>query len=275
MCVQSSHLLACAFANISWHAIASCLSLYFVSSLPISCPLCHSLSLAYGSHEAKMSPHVAPDACFLTAAYLCRDGTWYCEHLQVQVVVAMVNVCSSPQSTRPRPDSEKEEEADTSVLRFPASSSSDEVLRVMCSSKLGDENTLQLARDLFVKVRKIHELSSCRVQDGQRFGKPTHWSRVLEHTQGSNIVVFSTSQKQFFVVSSKGDTQAVHLRSALCWLRVKAGLGFSFDKSGGVFCIRASRRRSTIDDDGPIEDIANLVSSIPEVFPAATFGEHL
>ena len=222
-----------------------------------------------------MSPHVAPDACFLTAAYLCRDGTWYCEHLQVQVVVAMVNVCSFPQSTRPRPDSEKEEEADTSVLRFPASSSSDEVLRVMCSSKLGDENTLQLARDLFVKVRKIHELSSCRVQDGQRFGKPTHWSRVLEHTQGSNIVVFSTSQKQFFVVSSKGDTQAVHLRSALCWLRVKAGLGFSFDKSGGVFCIRASRRRSTIDDDGPIEDIANLVSSIPEVFPAATFGEHL
>ena len=249
-------------------------SLYFVSSLAISCPLCHSLSLAYGSHKAKMSPHVAPDACFLTAAYLCRDGTWYCEHLQVQVVVAMVNVWSSPQSTRPRPDSEKEEEADTSVLRFPASSS-DEVLRVMCSSKLGDENTLQLARDLFVKVRKIQELSSCRVQDGQRFGKPTHWSRVLEHTQGSNIVVFSTSQKQFFVVSSKGDTQAVHLRSALCWLRVKAGLGFSFDKSGGVFCIRASRRRSTIDDDGPIEDIANLVSSIPEVFPAATFGEHL
>jgi hypothetical protein len=238
-------------------------SLYFVPSLLISCPC--------DSHEAKMSFQAPPDACFLTAAYL-RDGAWYCEHLQVQVVVAVLNVVPSPQSSL-RPDYENEE-VGTSVLRFPASSS-DEVLRVMCTSKLGEENTLQLEKDLVVKVRKIHELSSCRVQDGQRFGKLMHWSRLLDHTRGSNIVVFLTSHNKFFVVSAKGDAQAVHLRSALCWLRVKAGLGFSFDKSGGVFCIRASRRRSTIDDDCLMEDIAKLVSSIPEVFPAATFDEHL
>ena len=124
-------------------------------------------------------------------------------------------------------------------------------------------------------MRNIYEPSLCRVQVGQPFGKPTHWSRVLEHTRGPNIVVFSTSHRQFFFVSSKGDTQGVHLRSALCWLRVKAGLGVSFDKSGGVFCIRASHRRSTIDNDCPIADIARFVSSISAVFPAAMLDEHL
>ena len=226
----------------------------------------------YGSHKAKMSLHAPPDACFLTAAYL-RDGTWYCEHQQVQFVVAVLNLGPSPHSARPRPDSENEE-AGTSVLRFPASSS-DEVFRVMCTSKLGDENTLQLEKDLVVRLRKIPSLSSCRVEDGQRFGKLMHWSRLLDHTQGSNIVVFLTSHNKFFVVSAKGDAQAVHLRSALCWLRVKAGLGFSYDRSGGVFCIHVSRRRSVIDDDCPVEDIAKLVSSIPAVFPAAIFDEHL
>ena len=246
--------------------------LCFFSSLPISCPVVHSLSLVYGSHKAKMSLQAPPDACFLTAAYL-RDGTWYCEHQQVQFVVAVLNLGPSPHSARPRPDSENEE-AGTSVLRFPASSS-DEVFRVMCTSKLGDESTLQLERDLFVKVRKSPALSSCRVQDGQRFGKLTHWSLLLEKTRRSNIVVFLTSHNKFFVVSAKGDAQAVHLRSALCWLRVKAGLGFAYDRSGGVFCIHVSRRRSVMDDDCPMEDIATLVSSIPEVFAAATFDEHL
>ena len=142
-----------------------------------------------------MSPHVAPDACFLTAAYLCRDGTWYCEHLQVQVVVAVVNVLPSPQSIRPRPDSE-DEEAGTSVLRFSAQSSR-EVFRAMCTSRLGDENTLQLEKDLVVRLRKIPSLSSCRVEDGQRFGKLTHWSRLLKQTRAPNIVVFSTSHNRF------------------------------------------------------------------------------
>ena len=222
-----------------------------------------------------MSPHAAPDACFLTAAYLCCDGTWYCEHLQVQVVVAVVNVLPSPQSIRPRPDSE-DEEAGTSVLLFPAQSSH-EVFRVMFTSRLGDENTLQLEKDLAVRLRKIPSLSSCRVEDGQRFGKLTHWSRLLKQTRAPNIVVFSTSHNRFFVVSAKGTdtTQAIHFSSALCWLRERAGLGFSFDKDGGVFRIHVSRRRSVIDGDCSMEGIAKLVSSIPEVFPAATFDEHL
>ena len=239
--------------------------------LSISFPLSQYRARATAT-RAKMSFQAPPDACFLTAAYF-RDGTWHCEHLQVQFVVAVLNVGPSPQSARPRPDSENEE-AGTSVLRFPASSS-DEVFRVMCTSKLGDESTLQLERDLFVKVRKSPALSSCRVQDGQRFGKLTHWSLLLEKTRRSNIVVFLTSHNKFFVVSAKGDAQAVHLRSALCWLRVKAGLGFAYDRSGGVFCIHVSRRRSVMDDDCPMEDIATLVSSIPEVFAAATFDEHL
>ena len=240
--------------------------------LSISFPLSQYRARATAT-RAKMSFQAPPDACFLTAAYF-RDGTWHCEHLQVQFVVAVLNVGPSPQSARPRPDFENEEPG-TSVLRFPASSS-DEVFKVMCTSKLGDENTLQLEKDLVVRLRKIPSLSSCRVEDGQRFGKLMHWSRLLDHTQGSNIVVFLTSHNKFFVVSAKGDAQAVHLRSALCWLRVKAGLGFSYDKNGGVFCIRVSRRRSVIDDDCPaVEDIATLVSSIPEVFPAATFDEKL
>ena len=219
-----------------------------------------------------MSSHAPPDACFLTSAYH-RDGLWFCEH--VQVVLAAVNVCPFRQRARPRPrpcDSEDDDERDVSIVLRSSARTSHEVLRSMCSWS-GDESTLQLKRGLVVKLTKIESLSKCRV-DGQPFGQLTHWGRVLEHAGAPNIVVFSTAHNQFYSVSAKAaNTQSVHLHSALCWLRKRAGLGYSFDKKGGIFSIRVFRhRRSMIADGGcPMEeDVAVVVSAIKAVFPAAT-----
>jgi hypothetical protein len=165
-----------------------------------------------------------------------------------------------------QPDSEDEEEGETS-LYFPAWSSH-YVFRALCTSVLGDVNTLRLQKDLVVRLRKIPSLSSCRVDDDERFGQLSHWSRLMEHTGAPNLVLFVTDLNQFYVVSAKRElTQHVHTRSALCWLRERAGLGFSYDASGGVFRIQVSRQRCKFDDNRWAEGVARLVDAISIVFP--------
>ena len=218
-----------------------------------------------------MAPAPLPDACFLTAAYF-RDGTWYCEHVPC-AMVGVLSVCPAEQLAvryPTRPDSEDEEEGETS-LYFPARSSH-YVFRALCTSVLGDVNTLRLQKDLVVSLRKIPSLSSCRVDDDERFGQLSHWSRLMEHTGAPNLVLFVTDLNQFYVVSAKRElTQHVHTRSALCWLRERAGLGFSYDASGGVFRIQVSRQRCKFDDNRWAEGVARLVDSISIVLPSSTF----
>ena len=224
------------------------------------------------SHEAKMSSLAPPDACFFTSAYH-RDGMWYFDH--VQVVLAVLNV-PFRQRVRPRPcDSKDDDERGLSIVLRSSARTSHEVLRSVCSSRFGDECTFHM-KDLVVKLTKIESLSKCRV-DGQPFGQLTHWSRVLEHAGApmGKIVVFSTVHNQFYSVSAKeANTQAVNMRSALCWLRTKAGLGYSFGgRKGGVFSIQVYRRRKGLitDDACPVEDLQRLVSAIMAVFPTSRF----
>ena len=143
----------------------------------------------------------------------------------------------------------------------------------MFSFKLGDENLLQLDKDFFIELQKFQALISCHVVDGQRFGKLSHRSCALEHARAPNIIVLPTSHNQLFVVSA--DTQAAHMRSALCWLRERAGFGCSFEKNGGVCLINVARGRSAIDDGCPLEAIAKLVYSIRVVLPSSTFEDAL
>ena len=110
-----------------------------------------------------------PDACFIFAAYF-RDGTWYCEHVPC-AMVGVLSICPAEQLAvryPMRPDSEDEEEGETS-LYFHARSSHD-VFRALCTSVLGDANMSRLQKDLVVRLCKIPSLSSCRVDDDERFG---------------------------------------------------------------------------------------------------------
>ena len=214
-----------------------------------------------------MAPAPLPDACFLTAAYF-RDGTWYCEHVPC-AMVGVLSVCPAEQLAvryPARPDSEDEEEGETS-LYFPARSSHD-VFRALCTSVLGDVNTLRLQKDLVVSLRKIPSLSSCRVDDDERFGQLSHWSRLMEHTGAPNLVLFVTDLNQFYVVSAKRELpQHGRARSALCWLRERAGLGFSYDACGGVFRIQVFRQRCKFDGNRWEEALPHSSTLFRSCFP--------
>ena len=99
-------------------------------------------------------------------------------------------------------------------------------------------------------------------------------SRLIEKAKAPNIVLFSCAMSGFFVVCAKSqNTQAVHTRSALCWLRKKAGLGFACDASGGVFSLRVSRDRCALQGDSWPKDLEPLVSAVGTVFAAPSFDE--
>ena len=214
------------------------------------------------SRALKMSSSI-PDA--LIAAYF-RDGQWQYELIQVVLVV-----CVSPSEQRvvrcrgakraPPP-------------RCPSSRSLAEVLGALCAAKLGDSRTLRVERNLLVRLRGIPSLSSCRV-DGERFGRLAHWSRLVETARAPNIVLYICAEKQFWVVSAKSqNTQTVNTRSAICWLRAGAGLGFCVDDERGVFRIEVSRRCCAHDDDSWDESLAHLLSSCSIAFPSSNLGEN-
>ena len=143
----------------------------------------------------------------------------------------------------------------------------------MCTSRLGRTNALELEKRLIVRLHEIPLLSSCRV-GGERFGSLSHFSRVIEETSAPNIVLFCCSKKRFFVVSSKSkNTQQVHTKSALCWLRTRAGLGFAYDFDRGVSLVDVSRDRCAADDAHWQDAVTKLVVALPSVFPTCTFDE--
>jgi hypothetical protein len=146
-------------------------------------------------------------------------------------------------------------------------------LEALCASELNNK-ALQVEQRFHVRLRSLRLLSSCRV-DGERFGRLEHFSRLLQKTRAPNIVLYISADEQFFVVSAKRSlTQPVDTRSAMCWLRQGAGLGFLFDEERGLFGIEASRNflSDDADPDPWSEGLAHLLSSLSVVFPACTFS---
>ena len=149
-------------------------------------------------------------------------------------------------------------------------------MQTLCASKLGDVKTLPLERNLLVRLHKIPSLSACRVRDGEQFGRLAHWALLIQRIGAPNIVLYSCAMRQWWVICAKAsNTQKVNTRSALCWLRDGAGLGFATDDTRGVFRIDVFRSRwSTHDDVAWTERLAQLVASVSKVFPASTFDDH-
>lgn len=156
--------------------------------------------------------------------------------------------------------------------KCPSSRSLKSVLEALCASEL-DNKVLQVDRRFHVRLCKLQLLSSCRV-NGERFGGLEHFSQLLQKTSAPNIVLYISAEEQFHVVSAKRSlTQPVDTRSAMCWLRQGAGLGFLFDEERGLFRIEASRTFLSGDEDPWSEGLAFLSSKLSVVFPACTFSD--
>ena len=213
----------------------------------------------------KMPPATAPDAAyyFLTAAYV-RDGVWCCEHLPVTFALLCVSPTTQPHARCPRCGTEK-----VAPLRFRPLPFHD-MLRGICKSGLADGATLEVDEDMVLRLHKIPVLTACRA-DEVPFGRLSHWSRLIEHAQAPNIVFFCCAQARFWVVCAKvRNTQHALTRSALCWLRQKAGLGFACDSEGGVFLIQVSRESCDLQNDyRQVEGLAPLLAAASTLFPAS------
>ena len=156
--------------------------------------------------------------------------------------------------------------------RCPSSRSLKSVLEALCASELHNK-VLQVDRCFHVRLCNPPLLSSCRV-NGERFGRLEHFSRLLQNTRAPNIVLYISADEQFHVVSAKKSlTEPVDARSAMCWLRQGAGLGFLFDEERGLFRIEASRTFLSDDEDPWSEGLALLSSKLSVVFPACTFSD--
>ena len=151
-----------------------------------------------------------------------------------------------------------------------------DVLESLRALSVDDGQTLQLSSDFLVRLSKIESLGARRVDSGERFGgKLAHWSKLVEATGAPNIVVYIRAEKHFYVVCAKArHTQRVESRSALCWLRDGAGLGFFGDDEGDVFRIEASRNFFFGDEQDPWgESLSHLVTSVSAVFPVPALDE--
>ena len=144
---------------------------------------------------------------------------------------------------------------------------------LLCAS--GSDDTLRVERDLHLRLSWIPLLSACRLGgDGprrERFGKLEHWSALIESTGAESIVLYISAERQFFVVCAKPtNTQPVNTRSAICWLRDAAGLGFCVHDTRGVCRIVVSRRADS-DEDPWCDCLARLMAAVPDVFPDCNF----
>ena len=216
-----------------------------------------------------MAPAI-PDA--LIAAYRMCDGEW---RFQLMQVLGCWYV--SPPAVGVVRSRRRKTKAMRSPLppRPPPSCVLEDVLEALCSSMLVNR-TLQVQSNLVIRCTSVPQLTSYAVQDGEQFGALAHWSRLLESTAFPNIVVYLSSEKQFFVVCANATfTQKVHTRSAICWLRERAGLGFCVDDEHGVFRIEVARTVPSDDEDQDrwSEGLALLSSRLSVVFPACTFSD--
>ena len=172
---------------------------------------------------------------------------------------------SAPLPRRPGPPTPPPPPPSSQVLE----EALDEVLEALCSCRYIGCTTVPMGSNLILRLSRIPSLSNFRVE-GVRFGRLEHWARLIEETRAPNIVVYATPGKDFFSVTAKPRlNQRVDTRSAICWLRDAAGLGFCCDERGGVFRLEVSR--SPADHDDPWgECLAYLIWAISVVFPVST-----
>ena len=221
------------------------------------------------SHEALLCQlkMVSPIPDVPIAAYY-RDGKWEFQPMQIALVRVYASPCGEAATRRNR----KPKRAP--LPKCPSSTSLQVALEALRASKLDGIKTLQIERNCELRLRSIPVLASCCVADGERFGQLEHFHLLVERTSVPNIVVYFCAEKQFVVISAKRSlTQPVNTRSAICWLRAGAGLGFLFDEERGVFRIEASRNFLNDDEDPWSEGLARLLSSLSVVFPACTFSD--
>ena len=216
--------------------------------------------------KPKMSPPPLPT---VTVAYSV-DGQWHVQRMNVMAIVVFF-LPPTAQSAAPR----KAKRAPPP--RCPSPQFLAGVLEALCASGLDD--TLQVEKNPHVRLSWIPLLSACRLRgDGperERFGKLEHWSALIESTGAPSIVLYVCSERQFFVVCRKStNTQPINTRSAICWLRTTAGLGFCFHDARGVSRIVVSRRADS-DDDPWSECLARLMSAVPVVFPECSFDDEI
>ena len=157
----------------------------------------------------------------------------------------------------------------------PSSQDLEAVLEALyAASPAGHDTSLSVLRNLTVRLVGIPLLSSFRVDGGERFGsKLAHWRTLVEMTEASNLVVYFSAERAFFLISAKSsNNQQVETRSAICWVREGAGLGFCVHEDHGVFRIRVSRCLLS-DEDPCAEGLARLLSSLSDVFPGSILDE--
>ena len=219
-------------------------------------------------YKIKMTSPIPDDV--VIAAYF-RDGKWQFQLCQVMMY------CWYPSSPPEQHGVRGGRRRKTKRASRPRPSPPcflNEVLEALCSAKLTSK-TLQFEQNMMVRCNKVALLSSLLVNDGERFGTLAHWSLLVESTRSPNIVVYMASEKQMFVVCAKAIlTQRVNTRSAICWIRSQAGLGFCVDDENCIFRIEVSRRCFTDDGEDPWgESLAQLVSTsvIATVFPSCSF----
>ena len=201
-----------------------------------------------------------PDA--LIAAYF-RDGKWEYQPMQVVLVYFCAPPCEQPDRRR-KPKR-------TPLPKCPSSTLLEYAIEALVTSQL-KRKLLQVEEGFLIGLRNIR-LSSCRVAE-ERFGRLDHWCTLVERTAMPNIVAYICEEKQFYVVCANNKhTQPVETRSAVCWLRDGAGLGFCCDGERGVFRIDVSRDLLNDEEDPWREGLAALLSFVPKVFEACTFDE--
>ena len=223
------------------------------------------LRLSRGAFLCQLSKMASPIPDLLIAAY-ARDGKWEFQTMQM----ALVHVYPSQWGLHAVRYNQKLKRAPP---RIPSSLCLEDVLESLCKASVAHGETLLLSSDLLVRVSRIESLGTHRVDGGNRFGgKLAHWSKLVEATGAPNIVVYLRADKQFYVVCAKArNTQRVETRSAICWLRDGAGLGF-FDSDGHVFRIEAAR--SFFDEQDPWgESLLYLLSSVSALFPVHALDE--
>ena len=211
-----------------------------------------------------MPPATAPVYYFLTSAYV-SDGTWCCEHLPVTFALLCLTPPRQPHARCPWCGAEEIGPVRFRPLPF------HDILRGICKSSLADGATFEVDKGMVLRLHKIPHLTACRVDGDVPFGQLAHWTRLIEHTQGPNIVLFCCEQKRFWVVCAKArNTQVALTRSALCWLRQQAGLGFACDSEGGGFLMQVSRESSDLHDDCcRTVGLEPLVEAASALFPAS------
>ena len=230
------------------HAAIPCVSIYHAEPL----------------RAIKMSPPPLPT---VTVAYSV-DGQWHVQRMNVMAVFA----CFLPSPGHCAVRQRKAKRAPPACC--PSSQALAGMLEELCAS--GSDDTLQVQRNLHVRLERCALLSACRLGGGggerERFGKLAHWSALVETLGAPNLVMYACDERQFFVVCPKStNTQPVNTRSAICWLRTPAGLGFCVHENG-VFRILVSRRADS-DEDPWSECLTRLVSAVPDVFPECSFDD--